>query len=63
MRLKDEKKASNLHVKPSNGHEYLHFSSSHPNHIKGSVVFSQILHISRFCSNENDFERNKGHGS
>ena len=38
---------------------YLHFSSAHQNHTKRSVVFSQTLHISRLCSNESEFERNK----
>ena len=32
MGLKDEKIAADLPVKPTDGHQYLHFSSSHPNH-------------------------------
>ena len=46
-------------MKPTDRHQHLHFSSAHPNHTKRSVVFSQTLHISRLCSNESDFERNK----
>ena len=46
-------------MKPTDRHQYLHFSSAHPNHTKRSVVFSQTLSISRLCSNKSDFERNK----
>ena len=59
MGLKDGKIATDLHVKPTDRHQYLHFSSAHPNHTKRSVVFSQTLRISRLCSNECDFEWNK----
>ena len=41
-------------MKPTDRHQYLHFSSVHPNHTKLSVVFSQTFCISRFCSNESD---------
>ena len=46
-------------MKPNGRHQYLHFSSAHPNYTKCSVVFSQTLRISRLCSNESDFQRNK----
>ena len=35
---------------------YLHYASSHPEHTKRSVVFSQTLRISRLCFDENDFK-------
>ena len=57
--LKDGKITTDLHVKPTDRHKYLHFSSAHPNHTKRSLVFSQTLHMSKLCSNESDFERNK----
>ena len=57
--LKDGKVTTDLHVKRTDLHQYLHFSSAHPNHTKRSVVFSQTLRISRLCSNESDFEWNK----
>ena len=59
MGLKDEKITTDLRVKPTDRHQYLHFSSAHPNHTKHSVVFNQTLSISRLCSNKSDFERNK----
>ena len=57
--LKDGKITTDLHVKPTDRHQYLHFSAAHPNHTKPSLVFSQTLRMSRLCSNESDFERNK----
>ena len=38
--LKDRKIATDLHVKPTDRHQYLHFSSAYPNHTKSSVVFN-----------------------
>ena len=58
--LNDGKITTDLHVKPTDRHQYLHFSSAHPKHTKRSVVFSKTLCISRLCSlSESDFERNK----
>ena len=59
MGLKDGKITTDSHVKPTDRHQYLHFSSAHPNHTKRSVVFRETLRISRSCSNESDFEGNK----
>ena len=46
---------STVHVKLTDRHQYLHYSSSHPEHTKRSIVFSQTLHVSRICSHEKDF--------
>ena len=48
-----------LHLIPTDRHQFLHFSPAHPNYTKRSVVFSQSLRISRLRSKESDFERNK----
>ena len=57
--LKDGKIITDLHVKPTDHHQYWYFSSAHPNHTKRSVAFSQTLRTSRSRSNESDFERRK----
>ena len=44
-------------VKPTDRYQYLHYTSSHPEHTKRSVVFSQSLKISRICSQEEDFKK------
>ena len=41
--------------KPTDRHQYFHYSSSHPEHKKRSIVFSQTLHISRIWSREKSF--------
>ena len=44
-----------MYVKPIDRHQYLHYTSSHPDHTKRSIVFSQTLRISRLCSKREDF--------
>ena len=46
---------TNMYVTPTDRHQYLDYSSSHPNHIKNSVVYSQSLRARRLCSLECDF--------
>ena len=47
---------STVHLKPTDRHQYLHYSSSHLEHTKRSIVFSQTLRVSRICSPEKDFQ-------
>ena len=53
----DGKLTKDLHVKPTDRHQYLHYTSAHPNHTKRSIVYSQTLRLSRICSYKNDFEK------
>ena len=46
-----------LYIKPTDRHQYLHYSSSHPKRTKRSIVFSQGLRVSRTCSYEKDFRK------
>ena len=48
-----------LHIKASDRHQYLDYTSSHPHHTKRSIVYSQALRVSRICSFEEDFERHR----
>ncbi len=40
--------------KPTDSHSYLLYSSSHPNHTKRSIPFSQFLRLRRLCSEDED---------
>ena len=53
--LKDGAIFTDLHIKPTDGHQFLHYKSSHPGHIKNSIPYSQALRISRLCSSQNYF--------
>ena len=46
---------SDMYVKLTDRHQYLYYSSSHPNHIKRSIVYGQSLRARRLCSLESDF--------
>ena len=46
---------STVHVKPTDRHHCLHYLSSHPEHTRRSIVFSQTSLVSRICSHEKDF--------
>ena len=50
--------STNLYIKPTDGHQYPHYKSSHPEDIKNSITHGQALRLSRICSLEKDF---KGH--
>ena len=47
---------TDLLIKSTNRHQYLHYTSSHPHHTKRSIVYSQALRVSRICSFKEDFE-------
>ena len=46
-----------MHVKPTDKHQYLDYTSAHPNHKKRSIAYSQALRLSRIYSFKNDFEK------
>ena len=48
---------TNLHVKPTDTHQYLLATSCHPRHNKTSIAYSQALRIRRICSMEVDFNK------
>ena len=41
---------TDLHVKPTSKHQYLHTKSCHPKHCKTAIPYSQALRIKRICS-------------
>ena len=52
VKLSQGQLETDLFIKPTDRHQYLHYSSSHPEHTKRSIVFSQGLRVSRTCSCE-----------
>ena len=46
---------TNMYIKPTDCHQCLDYSSSHPNHIKRSIVYRQSLRTRRLCSLESEF--------
>ena len=55
MSLSNGDLSSDLHIKSTDRHQFLHYISSHPYHTKRSSIYSQALRISRICSNKSDF--------
>ena len=57
VKIIDLKIFTDVHIKATDRHQYLYYTSSHPYHTKRSIVYSQALRVSRICSFENDFIR------
>ena len=55
LSLKDGAIFTDLHSKPTDGHQFVHDKSSHPSRIKNSIPYNQASRISRLCSSQNDF--------
>ena len=47
--------STSVHYKPTDSHNYLLHSSSHPQHVKNAIPFSQFLRLRRLCSDNTDF--------
>ena len=52
MKQSGNKLSPDLCIKSTDRHQYLHYSSSHPEHTKKPVVYSQALRLSRICWEE-----------
>ena len=57
MGIRNGNVITDLYVKDTDRHQYLHYTSAHPYHNKRSVVFNQAFRLSRLCTYEKDFER------
>ena len=64
IQLNNGKIETDLFCKPTDKHQSLLHSSSHPYHTKRSVPYSQALRLRRICSTdefyEHDYEKNCG---
>ena len=55
--LENEQLTMDLHVKPTDTHQYLAANSCHPRHCKEAIPFSQALRMCRICSTNDDFKK------
>ena len=46
-----------LYVKPTDSHQHLRSSSSHPFHCKKGIPYSQALRLKRICSETSSFDK------
>ena len=51
------KTTTDLYVKATDSHQYLHSSSCHPYHCKKGIPYSQALRLNRICSDTISFDR------
>lgn len=49
--------SSTLFRKPTDGHQFLHWDSCHPRHLRQSIPYAQFLRYRVNCSNDSDFTR------
>ena len=47
--------STSVHYKPTDSHNYVLNSSSHPQQVKNASPFSQFLRLRRLCSEDSDF--------
>ena len=59
VNLFENRLTTDLYVKPTDTHQYLDYISSHPEHTKKPILFSQTLRLRRICSFETDFVKRK----
>lgn len=52
VKLLGNKLSTHLYIKSTDRHQYLHYTSSHPEHTKKSIVYSKSLGLSRKCLKE-----------
>ena len=55
IRLSDGNISTDLYPKATDRHQFLHYTSSHQDHTKSSIVFSQVLRVSKICPEKSDF--------
>ena len=54
---KDNQLVTDLYIKPTDTHQYLHASSCHVYHSKKSIPHSKALHLKRICSENSSYDK------
>ena len=47
-----------LFTKPTDTHNYLHYKSAHPKHLKNSLPYSQALRLRKICTKDDELSSN-----
>ena len=58
INTREGKLITNLYCKPTDAHNYLHYSSAHPTSCKKGIPYGQFLRLRRICSHITDFDNN-----
>ena len=53
--ISEDRIQTSIFYKETDTHNYLHFSSFHPDHCKRAIPYSQFLRLRRLCSDDDDF--------
>ena len=54
----DSRLETDLYIKTTDKHQYLHIGSCHPKHTKSAIPFGQARRLRRICSEETNFDKN-----
>ena len=54
LSINDNALSTSVHYKPTDAHNYLLHSYSHPQHVKNAIPISQFLRLRRLCSDDTD---------
>jgi len=54
LSINGDKLQTSVHYEETDTHNYLHYSSLHPDHCKGAIPYSQFLRLRRICSDDTD---------
>ena len=57
VRLRNSQLETDLHIKPTDTHQFLDSTSCHPCHCKKSIPYSQALRYNRICFDNEKFDR------
>lgn len=55
LRIEGGTITTKINRKKTDGHQFLHWNSAHPTHLKSSIPYSQLLRYRRNCIKDEDF--------
>ena len=57
MKKEKDEFVTDLYCKTTDCHQYLHYDSCHPDHMKKARIYSQVLQIKRLCSDGDKLQK------